>query len=699
MHDQSTTPSSLWALLIGIDCYMGRTISALPEYPHLGGCVSDVLLMDDFLRTRLQVPDERIIKLTATGRGIKPQEASEQWPTKANIIAAFQDLTSRAQKGDQIYIHYSGHGGRAVTLFPSVKGDDGLDESLVPTDYGQIKNLAKPEDRYVRDLELAALLQKMVDKQLIVTIVLDSCHSGGASRGGSERGDTGTAVRGSNKVDTVPRTPSKLVASPRKLMAGWQKQTRGTRSAQLAGGWLPNPEGYTLLSACRALELATEYTVAPGKRHGYLTYWLWETLQKPMLNWEMVHQQVASRVYGLNRTQTPQLQGVGDRAVFGGAALTLPAGVNVLEVDNERLRLNVGQAGGVSVGAQFFVYPSGVTNFKQIEQRLAVVEVVESKDSESWAKMLRRLRLDAIIPGAQALLFDPGASQQRTVRLVSGGSAAVAGEANAFAALTAALAQNESRFVRLAASGETAGFQVGITADNAYELRDGTGQPLPNLLPVPISNPGEIVYQLIHLTKYYNVLDLSSPDALSRLGGKLEVKLVAAPDQSFDSPGGIPTVKSGEQIYHLHIRNLFAPMDSPPSDAPWYIEEVRRRTMNITVLNLDPEWGISRIIPAQEEGSDQIELGPGETLILPRTDLPDQPMQLPAFMSQIPPGLDEAIDILKVFATTDTTSSYNSLELPKMKETGKRASLVGAPRSQEPERNWITAQVQVRVVR
>jgi len=431
MNDQSTTPSTLWALLIGIDCYMGRTINDLPNYPNLGGCVSDVLLMDDFLRTRLNVPNERIIKLTATGAGSKPQEPPDQWPTKANIVAAFQDLTDRAQKGDQVYIHYSGHGGRAITLFPKVKGDDGLDESLVPTDYGQIENLNKPEDRYVRDLELAALLQNMVDKKLIVTIVLDSCHSGGASRSAGERADTGTAVRGSDKVDTVPRTPSTLVASPQTLMAGWQNQTRGTRSAQLASGWLPNPEGYTLLSACRALELATEYTLPTGKRHGYLSYWLWETLQKPMLNWEMVHQQVAARVYGLNRSQTPQLQGVGERAVFGGAALALPAGVNVLEVSNERLRLNVGQAGGVGVGAQFFVYPSGVTDFKQIEQRLAVVEVVESKDAEAWAKVLRRLRPDAITPGAQALLFDPGASQQRTIRLVSGGSAAVAGEANA----------------------------------------------------------------------------------------------------------------------------------------------------------------------------------------------------------------------------------------------------------------------------
>jgi Caspase domain len=70
-------------------------------------------------------------------------------------------------------IHYSGHGGRAPTMFRSLKGANGLDEALVPTDIGN------SEARYLRDLELARLLNGMVDKGLIVTVVLDSCHCGG----------------------------------------------------------------------------------------------------------------------------------------------------------------------------------------------------------------------------------------------------------------------------------------------------------------------------------------------------------------------------------------------------------------------------------------------------------------------------------------------------------------------------------------
>lgn len=98
------------------------------------------------------------------------------------------------------------------------------------------------------------------------------------------------------------------------------------------------------------------------------------------------------------------------------------------------------------------------------------------------------------------------------------------------------------------------------------------------------------------------------------------------------------------------------------------------------------------------EAVDQIELGPGETLKIPRGDLPGQPMGLPALASGLPEGADETIDILKVFATTETTS-YNSLQLPALDDMASRAALVGVPKAQEPEREWITTQVQVRVVR
>ncbi len=710
---EPSTPS-LWALLIGVDCYMGQTVPGLPRYGNLSGCVNDIALMDEFLRTRVNVPAERIKKLTASGSGIVPEEPPEQRPTKANIVAALQALTQPdgPQPGDQVFIHYSGHGGRAVTLWPDVKGRDGLDESLVPTDYGQIENTKQPEDRYVRDVELAALLQALVDRKLVVTVVLDSCHSGGASRG-SDWGDE-EGVRGSFEDDIVPRVPSALVGTPQALADTWQAQTRGVRAASAASGWLPDPDGYTLLAACRALELAKEMRPAPnGKVHGALTYWLWRTLQSPVTSWEMVQQQVLAHVRGVFSSQSPQLQGAGDRAVFGGAALALPQGVSILEVQGDLLRLHIGPSGGIGVGAQFFVYRPGVTDFKQTDQRVAVAQVVEPvvvdgvvNGAESWARVVRRLGADgAIERGALALLFDPGEGQQRAVRLVRRDGEPAGKDETALASLAAAIEQIESRFVRLAKEGERVHFQVGVTGEASYQIRDAGGAPLPNLRPVPVTDPVETAYRLTHLAKYYNVLELSSPDTMSRLAGKLEVTLMRTPEEKFDEPGGIPTVRhtppntrqpEPDQIYYLRIRNGFELPLGPPNDGS-YVEEMRRSTMNITVLNLAPDWGISRFLPPMGEAEEYYDLEPGQTLLLPRTVLPGRPQHLPALASSVPGDVDEAEDILKVFATTDTTG-YNSLLLPALDEVSSRAMGVN-PRDQEPELAWITAQVKVRVVK
>src|ERR1051325_7378083 len=109
MGDAETSKSNLYALLIGIDCYLPNR----GFYPSLGGCVRDINHVETFLRDRLGLTDAQILKLTATNDGnTSPPEPKEQWPTYENMVAAFQQLIAKAQPGDQVYVHYSGHGGR-----------------------------------------------------------------------------------------------------------------------------------------------------------------------------------------------------------------------------------------------------------------------------------------------------------------------------------------------------------------------------------------------------------------------------------------------------------------------------------------------------------------------------------------------------------------------------------------------------------
>ena len=125
----TTTDHRMWALLIGVDCYMRNLLPDDSWYPSLGGCVRDIVHVEEFLRTKLGLGDDRILKLAASYTGpqppsqdhdYQPPEPREQWPTYENMVAAFKHVTELAQPGDQVYIHYSGHGGRAATAYPQI---------------------------------------------------------------------------------------------------------------------------------------------------------------------------------------------------------------------------------------------------------------------------------------------------------------------------------------------------------------------------------------------------------------------------------------------------------------------------------------------------------------------------------------------------------------------------------------------------
>src|SRR5262245_35665688 len=100
--------ANFYALLIGINYYLPNKLPSGLYYKSLRGCVQDVVRVENFLRERLSVPAENILKLTSSaGEQDLPAEPPVQWPTYANIVGAFGALTTLAQRGDQVFIHYS----------------------------------------------------------------------------------------------------------------------------------------------------------------------------------------------------------------------------------------------------------------------------------------------------------------------------------------------------------------------------------------------------------------------------------------------------------------------------------------------------------------------------------------------------------------------------------------------------------------
>jgi hypothetical protein len=104
-----------------------------------------------------------------------PLEFVDKLPTCQNTIGCLWCPERNSCGRAAVYIHHSGHGGRAKDSFPISKGRMELDEVLVPYRYWHFR-----KDSISHDLDLSTtLLQELVDKTNSYRI-LDCCHSGAA---------------------------------------------------------------------------------------------------------------------------------------------------------------------------------------------------------------------------------------------------------------------------------------------------------------------------------------------------------------------------------------------------------------------------------------------------------------------------------------------------------------------------------------
>lgn len=143
------------ALLIGIN-YFGT------EY-QLQGCQNDVEAVRQMLIGTFQFKPENIEVLK--DREDDPEHKDPNCPTKVNILAKLGDLIGAAKYGDELYIHYSGHGSTTADL----NGDEptGYDETIVAADMQQIV-----------DDDLSLILVSGLPTGVKLRAVFDSCHSG-----------------------------------------------------------------------------------------------------------------------------------------------------------------------------------------------------------------------------------------------------------------------------------------------------------------------------------------------------------------------------------------------------------------------------------------------------------------------------------------------------------------------------------------
>lgn len=176
-------------------------------------------------------------------------------PTRDNILAALDWLKATSENQTTVLIYFSGHGGQVSDL----SGDetDGLDETICPTDTGVGGITDITDDEFL--VHIAGIRGN-------VTVMLDSCHSGGfAGRNDAMifrpspndqpqdiAGYVSVVLAGSHAAETPPPPPPEPDFD-RTHECEWQDLRR-----------LPLP----------SLELAHNWRDAPYMGHGWFTDWL-----------------------------------------------------------------------------------------------------------------------------------------------------------------------------------------------------------------------------------------------------------------------------------------------------------------------------------------------------------------------------------------------------------------------------------------
>jgi hypothetical protein len=383
-------------LLIGIDAYAGMS--------PLRGCVNDIDAVEAILLDRLGVPREAITKLTAPAPSEDRRSRLPSLPpTSANIRAALEALAGEAvQPGDRVLIYYAGHGTQRFSADARAPR-----EALVPADL-------RAGGALLYDHELNALLYRISSRTNDLTVVLDCCHSAGATR--SALAPLDSAVRFCPVDDAAPELPG-----------GARSGEAPEPPAGLLASLDPDDPGFVVAAACQSNEVAHEGRSDLGQRHGAFTAALMELLSREpdsrleALRWVDLWQRLRARISTGYPGQHPLLVGRAERRLFGGAFEPHDPGASI-SAEGAEYRVEAGSMLGFSVGARVAVYGALPAFFpplgspEDMAARAGVLEVRRATPSSCTAVPMGGSGF-ALPVGARCRLIAPGERDALVVQL------------------------------------------------------------------------------------------------------------------------------------------------------------------------------------------------------------------------------------------------------------------------------------------
>jgi hypothetical protein len=346
------------ALLIGINTYQPQGTEAqhaagciygrceLGRFENLEGAVNDAQAMADLLTSpKFGFPAKQVVLLTNPAP-VRPRAGVVVLPAgqtdRDGILAAMRKyLVELPQRGDTVVFYDASHGSLRVNskgskLTVQVNGAAvHVDSTLVPAD-------AYKGGFDVRDREMTRIFDAALDKGIHLTVIFDSCHSGGISRG----------VGPSYKARTLPFDSRDIAEAP-EVLADGKPRPAPTERAE-------NPA--LVFSAAQQEQTAKEIPSTNNTEpHGAFTAALIEALQALPASTpvSVLYQRVKAVLEGGSiPDQEPDLDATAERRrqpLFGGAAAETGKvqAAALMTDDDGSVWLDIGRVSGVGVGSEF----------------------------------------------------------------------------------------------------------------------------------------------------------------------------------------------------------------------------------------------------------------------------------------------------------------------------------------------------------
>ncbi|KAF5633396.1 hypothetical protein F52700_6088 [Fusarium sp. NRRL 52700] len=628
MHPPGLEPTR-WAILIGVGLTISRKSKgskALVSDRSLQGAVNDITSMEKYLKSRpFAVNTTRLTATKSTHSPLKSAESADRLPTLENVVSALKEVLKTSLPSDHVYIHHSGHG--------SCRAMDGA----------VALELVKPltlETEYLYGTVLRSAINKMIEKGLTVTLVLDCCFSGNVLR--DDRPDVGDFRYTDHHTEYDSSLDNPFDdTDPEQLRDGAVTLSR-----------LLDPQGYTIITACGPHEVASELKFEGGATSGALSYFLINSLvllsrRGTKVSNEMLHQHLRAQFHARLPDQTPMLYGHRGFAFFGD--FSGDAGhVSVSTVSMHRsmedgcLVLHAGQAHGVHKNDEYALTPfDRGTNPKEKDSiRCRVYEVdclsskMETLDPKNKAVIARGSTWEATLLTSFS---------RRKIQIC------LDLEKSVYAALIQAA--SATTYLELCHKSATSRIRAPLSyvvekALKDYEIRDLTAKHTHVVAKVPNEpkgNKGALFAALDHISRYKFFEGIENRLSSSALEKSFSLQYSQCP--------------SADGCFHIkHGQTLSITM-----------ENISSRPLYLGVYLFTEFWEIRNLM--SESGEDAY------LTIKPKCHNESGTQELP-FTMTVPkspsgPGLSETEDIVKLFITS-RPFVFPGMVLPKLQHGRNR---------------------------